>query len=438
MADWHLVLLFVFGGLIVLMMTGMPIAICFMLINLIGMYLFFGGWIGLEHLINSVYATLNTFVLLPVPLFILMGEVMFHSGIAPVLIDTIDKWIGRIPGRLSLLAVAAGTLFSTLTGTSLASVALLGSVLTPEMEKKGYQKPMSLGPILGSGGLAMMVPPSALAVLCGAIGEISIGKLLIGIIVPGILMAFCYALYIIVRCTLQPSLAPSYDMDPVSLPEKIKLTVIYVLPQGIIVFFVVGFMILGIATPSEAAATGAFASVILAFAYRRMNWTILKKATSGTVKITGMLFLIIAGASAFSEVLGSSGASAGITNLAKGLAVPPIVTVMVMQVILLLLGGFMDIVSIMMITLPIFVPVIISLDFNPVWFGVLFLLNMEMATTSPPFGLTLFVMKGVAPKDTTMRDIYLAALPFLGCDLIVMALILAFPPITLWLPAFMR
>jgi TRAP-type mannitol/chloroaromatic compound transport system permease large subunit len=151
-----------------------------------------------------------------------------------------------------------------------------------------------------------------------------------------------------------------------------------------------------------------------------------------------MLFLIIAGASAFSEVLGSSGASAGITNLAKGLAVPPIVTVMVMQVILLILGGFMDIVSIMMITLPIFVPVVIALDFNPVWFGVLFLLNMEMATTSPPFGLTLFVMKGVAPKDTTMRDIYLAALPFLGCDLIVMALILAFPPVALWLPALMR
>ena len=187
----------IFGILLVLMVTGMPIALCFFVINVIGMYFLFGGIMGLQNLINSLYNSLNSFILLPIPLFILMGEVMFQSKIAPTLIPVIGKWMGRLPGRLALLAVASGTLFSTLTGTSIASVAMLGSTLVPEMEAQNYKKPMSLGPIMGSGGLAMLIPPSALAVLCGAIGEISISRILIGIIIPGLLVAAIMAAYII-------------------------------------------------------------------------------------------------------------------------------------------------------------------------------------------------------------------------------------------------
>lgn len=420
------------------MTTGMPVAFCFMLINIVGMYVFFGGMAGLEYLIASMYTSLNTFILLPVPLFILMGEVMFHSGMAPLLIETVDKWLGRLPGRLGLLAVSAGTLFSALTGTSLASTAMLGSVLAPQMERRGYKKSMSLGPILGSGGLAMMIPPSALAVLCGAIGEISIGKLLIAIIFPGLIMAAIYAGYIITRCWLQPSIAPTYEVIPTPLSEKLVATVKYILPLGFIIFLVVGVIFLGIATPSEAAATGSIGTFILAFVYRRLNWEVVKKSVIGTLSVTGMLFLIIGGARAFSQIMAYSGASQGLSELATGLPVAPIIIVIAMQVVLLFLGGFMDVVSIMMITLPIFVPVVISLGFDPVWFAVIFLLNIEMAGTSPPFGLGLFVMKGVAPPDTTMGDIYRAALPFLGCDLIAMALILAFPALTLWLPGLMH
>jgi tripartite ATP-independent transporter DctM subunit len=409
-----------------------------MFINLIGMYIFFGGLAGLEHLITSIYTSLNSFILLPVPLFILMGEVMFHSGIAPVLIETLDKWLGRLPGRLSLLAVAVGTLFSTLTGTSLASVAMLGSVLVPEMEKKGYKKSMSLGPILGSGGLAMMIPPSALAVLCGAIAEISIVKILMAIIIPGLLMAAIYAAYIITRCAFQPSLAPSYKVTPVPLSEKIMTTVKYVVPQGLVVFLVIGVIFLGVATPSEAAATGSIGTLILAISYRRFNRDILMKSITGTLSVTGMLFLIIAGATAFSQILAFSGASAGLTEFATELPVPPIFIIIAMQVVILFLGGFMDVVSIMMITLPIFVPVIISLGFDPVWFAVIFLINIEMAGISPPFGMSLFVMKGVATADTTMMDIYRAAIPFLGLSLIAMALVMAFPFLALWMPALMR
>ncbi|MFX0198296.1 MAG: TRAP transporter large permease subunit [Candidatus Hodarchaeota archaeon] len=436
--EWQLVLLFIFGGLVILMATAMPVAICFMFINMVGMFVFFGGAAGLEQLIVSIYTSLTTFLLLPVALFIFMGELMFHSGIAPLLIETVDKWLGRLPGRLGLLAVSAGTTLSTLTGTSLASTAMLGSVLVPEMERQGYKKPMSLGPILGSGGLAMMIPPSALAVLCGAIGEISIGRILIAIIIPGLLMAILYAAYIIIRCWLQPSIAPAYDVIPTPLFEKLVATVKYILPLGFIVFLVIGVIFIGVATPSEAAATGAIGTCILAFVYGRLNLEIVKKATTSTLSITGMLFLIIAGARAFSQILSYSGASQGLSELATGLPVAPIVIVIAMQVIILFLGGFMDVVAIMMITLPIFVPVILTLGFDPVWFAVIFLLNIEMAGTSPPFGLGLFVMKGVAPPDTTMGDIYRAALPFLGCDLIAMALIIAFPELTLWLPGLMR
>ena len=435
--EWPIILLFIFGSLIILMATGMPVAFCFMLINVVGMYACF-GMVGLEQLIISIYRTLNSFILLPIPLFILMGEVMFHSGIAPVLIKTLDKWLGRLPGRLSLLAVGAGTLFSTLTGTSLASVAMLGSVLVPEMEQQGYKKSMTLGPILGSGGLAMMIPPSALAVLCGAIAEISIGRILVGIIIPGLLMAAIYAAYIIIRCRLQPSIAPTYEVTPTPLSEKLVATARYVLPQGIIIFLVIGVIFLGIATPSEAAATGAIGTIIVALLYRRLTWEIVKRATIGTLSVTGMLFLIIAGATAFSQVLAYSGASAGLSALATELPVAPIFIIMAMQVVVLFLGAFMDVVSIMMITLPIFVPVVLSLGFNPVWFAVMFLINIEVAGISPPFGLSLFVMKGVATPDTTMGDIYRAALPFCGLSLIAMALIIAFPTLALWLPGLMR
>ena len=274
MLEWQLFLLLILGGLIVLMMTGMPVAFCFLLINIVGMWVFFGGADGLEFLIDSMYSKLNSFTLVPVPLFILMGEVMFHSGIAPVLVETLDKWVGKIPGRLSILAVGVGTLFSTLTGTSLASVAMLGSALVPEMEKQGYKKAMSLGPVLGSGGLAMMIPPSALAVLCGAIAEVSIGKILLAIIIPGLLMATAYALYIIIRCVIQPEIAPAYELQRTTLSEKITATVKYVIPQGIIVFLVVGVIFIGVATPSEAAATGTLGTFILSILYRRMNWSV--------------------------------------------------------------------------------------------------------------------------------------------------------------------
>jgi len=420
------------------MATGMPVAFCFLLLNLAGAYIFFGGTVGVQMLIRNMYSSLATFTLLPLPLFILMGELMFSSGIGLRVVDIVDKWLGRMPGRLAIIAVGAGTLLSTLTGASVGSVAILGDVLVPEMEKRGYKKAMSLGPILGSGGLAVMIPPSALAILLGAIGQISIGKLLMAIIVPGLLMAALYAAYVIGRCKLQPSIAPTYEVSHIPLSQRLMSTIRYLLPMGLVIFLVVGVILLGIATPSEAAASGSVGVFILAAIYGQLNLPVVKKAVTGTLRITGMIFFIICGAKAFSQILSFSGAISGLSQLAVSLTVAPILVVVSMMVVVIIMGCLMEPASIMMITLPVFIPVIIALGFDPVWFGAIYLINIEMGLTSPPFGITLFVMKGVAPPDTTMGDVYKAALPFLLCDAIAMALIIAFPTIALWLPGIIR
>ncbi len=436
--EWWIVFLFIFFGLLFLFALGVPVAFSFLFVNLVGAYLFWGGSVGLSQLILSIYNSVTSFALIPVPLFVLMGEVMFHSGVAPRMMDVLDKWLGRIPGRLSLLAVGGGTIFATLTGSAMAGAAMLGSVLVPEMEARGYKKSMTIGPILGSGGLAIMIPPSALGVLLAGLALFSVGQFLVAIILPGLLMAILYAGYILVRCTVQPHLAPSYEMKHFPLSEKVVATVRYILPLGSILFLVVGLIFLGVATPTEAAALGALGCFVLAFFYRGLNWDLTKRSFSSTLDVTIMMFMILTGSMAFSQLLAFTGATQGLIKLAVGLPLPPILIIVSMQIVLLLLGTFMEPLTIMMVTIPIFMPIVQQLGFDPIWFGTIMLLNMEMATTSPPFGLVLFVMKGVAPPDTRMKDIYLSAIPFLICDLVVMVAIMAFPGVVLWLPSIMN
>jgi tripartite ATP-independent transporter DctM subunit len=435
--DWWLILIIIFVSLAFLMAVGVPVAFAFLAINIVAVYIFWNGTAGLTQLILSVYESVTSFALLPVPLFVLMGEIMFRSGIAAQQMEVLDSWLGRIPGRLSLLAVGGGTMFATLTGSAMAGAAMLGSTLVPEMQKKGYSKAMSLGPILGSGGLAIMIPPSALGVLLAALGEFSVGKFLVAIVIPGFIMGILYAGYIILRCLLQPHLAPKYAPQKVPLGRKITRTLMYVFPMAAIVFLVVGLIFLGIATPTESAAAGTVGCFILAGAYRRLSRSMLIKAVEGTLRVTVMMFMILTGSTAFSQILAFTGASTGLVELASGLPLEPIFVIMAMQIVLLLLGTFMEPLTIMMLTIPIYFPIIQALGYSPLWFGTIMLLNMEMATTSPPFGLVLFVMKSVAPKDTNMGDIYRAALPFLGCDAVAMAAIMIFPSLVLWLPSLM-
>lgn len=430
--DWYWALLIMLAPMIVLMMLGMPVAFSFLTICIIAV-IAWQGELGLHQFFYNAASSVMRFSFFPIPLFVLMGIVIFHTGIARQMLDALDKLLGKVPGRLGLMAVAGGAIFATLSGSSQAGTAVLGSSLLPEMQKRGYSKSMSLGPILGSGGLAIMIPPSATVVFVAALGMVSIGQSLIAIIIPGLVMAFLYATYIIVRSWLQPHLALPY---PVSLPpwrDRIMAVVRYILPLGFILFCVLGVIFMGIATPTEAAATGALSTFILAAVYRRLNWKVTRKIFNEALRITVMIFMIIVCAKTFAQLLAFSGASRGLLYWSIDLALPPTAFIGMIVGMLTIVGMFMSVAALFMIAVPLWMPIINQMGFSDVWFLVILCLVAEMATTTPPYGMNLFIMKSVAPEGVTMGDCYRAALPFLICDAIVMVLLLFFPQLALWL-----
>ncbi|MCY4064960.1 MAG: TRAP transporter large permease subunit, partial [Rhodospirillaceae bacterium] len=336
------------------------------------------------------------------------------------------------------LCVTSGTVCATLTGTSMASTAMMGSMLVPDMNRRGYKNKMSIGPILGSGGLAMIIPPSALAVLLGSLAQIDIGALLLAGIVPGLVLALLYIGLLYLQVRFDPDAAPSYETGRHPLGRKLMLLATNVLPMGIVIVAVIGMIVAGIATPSESAAFGVIGVVILAIAFRRLNWDVLKKSLTGTVRVTVMVFMIIVGSSTFSQLLAFSGASSGLVSWATGLAVAPVAMLLLMFLVLLFLGMFLDQISQMLLTLPVFMPLAVTLGYDPIWFGVVMLLAMEISLTTPPFGLLLFVMLGVAPKGTTLSEVALAGLPYILCSLILLALLILAPAIAVGLPNLIR
>ena len=436
--EWWLVLIIMFGGLFVLLSSGMPVAFCFLLLSLIGSAIYLGGEAGLRQLIFNSMGSIMVFTLLPVPLFMLMGEVMFRTRLGLLAIETVDELLGRLPGRLSLLSIGSGAIIGALCGSALASTALLGKLLVPEMRERGYSKFMSLGPIITAGSLAMVIPPTALGVLIASLAQVSVGKFLIGCIFPGITLAAIYATYVIITSALRPSLAPPYVVAGKPLSKKMLSIGTNVLPMAIIVFLVTVTIYIGICTPSEAAALGAGGTLLLAAIYRQLNWNTLKESVNGTLRTTVMIFFILVGSTAFSQILAFSGAGAAITETALGMPLSPIQLIIVMQIIVIVLGCFMDQLSIMMITLPIFMPIVHTIGFNNVLFVIMLLINVEMAGKTPPFGMSLFVMKGVVPADVTTIDIYKSVFPFLLCDMLLMGLLLVFPTLALWLPGLMK
>jgi tripartite ATP-independent transporter DctM subunit len=432
-----MVLVFFLGGLVFLLLAKFPVAFAFLLMDVLGIWVFMGS-AGLENVTLGIFSSLAIFTITPVPLFILMGELMYQSHVADVTLDVLDRWLGRVPGRLSLLAATSGTIFAATSGSTMANTAMLGTVLLPEMRKRGYSISMSVGPIIGVGGLAMLIPPSALAVILASIGGISVGGLLMAGVIPGILLGAMFCTYIILKAWLKPSCAPPYAVPPTPLGEKLVLTVKHLVPVAFIIFAVIGVIIMGLATPTEAAASGTIATFIVTLVYRRFNWNVLKASLKGTMEIWVMVFMIIAGSSTFSNILAYTGASKGLLGLVEGLQIHPILILIGMQVIIGFMGCFMDSISIMMICLPVFMPISTALGFDPLWFGVLMLINIEMGQMTPPFGMLLFVMKGVASEDVTIEKIMWASIPYIIFDIIVMAMIIAWPGLALWLPGFLK
>ncbi|MBI4284642.1 MAG: TRAP transporter large permease subunit [Chloroflexi bacterium] len=434
--EWWVSLLVIGGILISFFLSGLPVAFAFLTFNIIGFVVFMGGVQNLSLLVPSAFASVTSFAWVPAPLFIFMGEIIFQSGLAKMMVDSVAKWIGRIHGSLSLVGIAAGTIFAMMSGSSLSGVAVFGSTLVPEMKRRGYQKPMIYAPILAAGGLATLIPPSVLTVILAALAQQSLGKLLVASFIPGFMLAALYATYILVRGKLQPHLAPDFAPPRVTWRDRMK-AVVLILPLGIIIFLVLGVIFVGVATPTEAAALGAVGTVVLAAAYRRLTWQGIKKALMETAKVNVMVFTIIMSATAFSQVLAFTGATRELAKLAVSLPIAPILIVAATQVVMIVAGMFMDTLSMMMIFIPIFFPAIHTLGLDPIWYGILMLVNLEMAGVSPPFGLLLFTLKGVVP-DATMGDIYRAGIPV--CLLIgtLLALLLFFPSLVTILPQLMK
>ncbi len=432
--EWYFALGLLLGMLILFMATGLPVAFSFFAVNLVGAVVFLGGEAGLMQLVRNAVWSVTTFSLAPIPLFILMGEIMFHTGMAFRAIDAVDRLIARVPGRLSLVAVTGGTIFSTLSGSTMANVAMLGSSLLPEMQRRGYHPSMAMGPILGTGGIAMLIPPSALAVLLASLAQIPVAELLVAGIVPGLLIALLFFVYIVVRCRLSPGLAPAYVQEDLAPGDRVRPFLIYVVPLMALFVLVVGSILAGWATPTESAALGAVGAVIAALAYRCLTRRALRTALIEAAKVTGMALFIICASVTFAQILAFSGAVDGLLEVTIELDFSPITLLILMLLILLALGAFIDQLSMMLITLPFFMPLAQHAGFDLVWYGVLLLVVLEVSLTTPPFGLLLFVMKGVAPPQITLRQIYVAAGPFIALELLVLILVVVYPGLATWLP----
>ncbi|HUT48564.1 MAG TPA: TRAP transporter large permease subunit [Alphaproteobacteria bacterium] len=479
--EWYWILLALLGSILILMFVGVPVGIAFLIVCTVTAYLIYGRFGSFDanleasvfQLADNAFSNLSIFAIVPIPMFLLMGELFFHTGLANRMFNAVEMLMGKVPARLSYVTVAGGTALATLSGSSMGSTALLGTLMVPEMTKRGYKKHMSIGPILGTGGLAMLIPPSALAVLLGTIAEIDIGKLLIAGIVPGVILAIMYAVLIFVRATIDPDAAPAYDVEYVPYSARLVLLVRDVLPMISIIGMVIALIMGGIATPSEAAAYGSVGVILLALLYlffaplarlvfgggsseaaavrRRENLAQLRKfgpefgralwkSMWGAGRVTVIALVILLGSSLFSNVLAASGASVKLIEWVTSFDVSPYVMLMMMIGILLLLGMFMDQLAMMLLTVPIFFPVVAKLQFGlplevtQIWFGVIMLLAMEISFTTPPFGLLLFVMQGVAPPGTKFSEICLAAIPYMACAMALVALIITFPGIATWLP----
>ena len=421
-----------------LLFLGLPVAFSFLAINIVGAILFLGGEPGLVQLARNSVDSVMSFSLTPIPMFVLMGEVLFRTGLAVKVLDAFERLITKVPGRLAVIAVIAGTIFSAISGSTIAVTAMLGSLMVPLMLDRGYHPLLATGPIIAVGALDMLMPVSALAVLLGSLSGISITRLLMGGFVPGMILKVVFVAYIVVRVKLNPSLAPTTQLAVYQGWERLRPLVKYVIPILSIFLVVVASMNAGWATPTESAAIGAFATMLLALAYRALTVETLLAALRGTIMISGMILFIIVGATTFSQILSFSGASNGLVSLITGHGLAQNAIIGGMMLILIFLGIFVDQVSMMLITLPIFMPVVQKFGIDLVWFGIMFLICMQLGLLLPPHGLLLMTMKGVAPPQVRMSHIFRAVVPFIMLSLLMLALVFYMPAVALWLPGMVR
>jgi len=432
--SWWQSLLLLFGLLTTLLLVGLPAGFAFLAINLVGAVVYLGGEAGLIQVVRNGVASVTNFSLTPIPFFILMGEVLFHTGLAMKAIDAFDRAIRGVPGRLSVVAIVAGTVFSAISGSTIATTALLGGLLLPEMLRRGYHPRLAMGPIMAIGGVDMLIPPSALTVLLGSLAGISISGLLIAGVVPGIGLALMFLAWIVFSAIRHPEMAPAFERSEAVGWARWQPLIVHVSPLVLIFVLVIVAMSAGWATPTESAALGALATVGVCLLYRSLTWKAMAQALSGTAAISGVILFIIVGATTFSQILSFSGATNGFVALVQGAGLSAWMVLAGMIAILLILGCFVDQVSMMLITLPFFMPLVQHFHWDPLWYGVVYLICMQLGLLTPPFGMLLFTMRSVAPASIPTREIFAAVVPYVLMGMAMIGLVLLAPPLATWLP----
>lgn len=421
--------------LILLLALRVPVAFAMLGVGIGGALISYNTFdAGIRQVGLSVISSVESFVFTAIPLFILMGELLFQSGIAQRALDEISRVLSRLPGRLAMVAVGGGALFGLLSGSSLANTALFGRTLLPEMTARNYDPKLGMGSILASGGLAMILPPSAFAILWGGIAGVPIGPLLIAGIIPGILMTLSYSVIVIVWAKRSGLSEPKQPRR--ALGRWLRDGMRDALPPGLLIAAVLGMIFFGIATPTESAAVGSLLALLLGLVTGKLNLRKILRAARGTVQTTAMIFMIVLGSNLYGQLMSFNGATAGMVRFVTDNISHSAVLLLVIMVTVLVLGAFIDQVSIMMVTAPLFMPLVVNFGWDPIWFSVLLMINLQIANTTPPFGMGLFVMKGVAPQ-VPLPTLYRAALPWITSDLVTMVLIAAVPALALFLPQLM-
>ncbi len=432
-----------FGLMFIFLISGLPLAFGLGAIGLAFTMWLWGGPSGATIIVHSTYTLMRMFILVAIPLFIFMGIILEMSGIADDLYEAIYKWVGGLKGGLAMGTIAICALIAAMVGVSGAATVTMGVIALPSMAKRGYDKRMITGAIQAGGALGFLIPPSILAIIYGMLARVSIGKLFAAGIGPGFMLATFYIIYIGIRCRLQPHMGPPIPPDErASWREKLISLKGLILP-GMLITMVLGFIILGITSPTEASAAGAGGALICAIIHRRLSWSVFKEATLRTARITGIILWVVVGAIAFSTVYDGLGAAKMVEAFIGGLPLGPYGVLILMQLSFFVLGMMLDDTAILFITLPIYVPLIRFLGFDPVWFGILYIVNMQMAFLTPPFGYTLFYMLGIVKdlyrtgtitEEITIGDVYRSVWPFVAMQGVGLAVIIIFPQIAMWIP----
>ncbi|MDD4860324.1 MAG: TRAP transporter large permease subunit [Dehalococcoidales bacterium] len=422
-----------FGLMIVFLFLGLPLSWALGGVGVIFMIWLWGPQSMLNVPLRAV-GQMRTFVLIAIPLFIFMAMVLERSGIADALYEMAYRWMGGIPGGLAIGTVLICTMFAAMAGISGAATVTMGLIALPSMLKRGYDKNIATGCIAAGGALGVLIPPSVMMILYALFAEESVGQLFAGGVIPGLILSGLFCAYIAIRSILNPGLCPVLPKeDRATWAQKFASLKAVVLPI-ILVIAVLGSIFFGVATPTEAAAVGAFGAVICALGLRRFSWKLFNQAAVRTMSLTSMIIWIVVGAAVFVSVYDAVGAKELIKDLMLGMDLPPMGVILVIQLTYFVLGCFLDPTGIIMITTPVFVPAIKLLGFDPVWFGVVFAVNMEMAFLTPPFGVNLFYLKGIVPEGVTMGDIYKAIVPFVALQAVGLAIVIIWPQTILWLP----